>query len=290
MSRLPRWQKVLMIFLGIVTVLMLCFDVTLYRAFFYNPQHITTRYETISSPLIPESMDQVSMVFLTDIEYDEATDPKGKMDDLFTQVQKLNPDVLLFGGDLFSANAELTDDVREKMVNWISSVSAPLGKFGVFGEQDLVGENHRLIVEDVYRKSQVELLNNRSVLLANQSPNGIRLGGFDVFADALALKDSFLNEQFSLLLSHYPDNLLAADQNGLNANYALCGNSHGSQIDWPILGGYKIFNGSREINRNHLQQLNFPYLISNGIGCIDVQARLNSPVEIVYLTLCHTNS
>ncbi len=49
MSRLPRWQKVLMIFLGIVTVLMLCFDVTLYRAFFYNPQHITTRCGLLQS-------------------------------------------------------------------------------------------------------------------------------------------------------------------------------------------------------------------------------------------------
>ena len=283
--RIPRWQKIMMTFLGTVTALMLCFDITLYRSFFYNPSHIITRYQTIESHLIPDSMNLVSIVYLTDIEYDERYFTQEKGNELFAQVRKLNPDVLLFGGDLFAANADLSDEVRARMVSWISSISAPLGKFAVFGEQDLAGENHRLIVEDVYHQSQVELINNRSILLANQSPAGIRLGGFDITADPAAVAGSFLPEQFSLLLSHYPDNLILADQNNLNVNYALCGNSHGTQINWPVLGGYKQFDGSRTINRNHQEELDFPYLISDGIGCIDVQARLNSPVEIVYLTL-----
>ncbi len=283
--RIPRWQKILMTFLGIVTALMICFDIALYRAFFYNPSHITTRYEEIVSPSIPEAMDQVSIVFLTDIEYDERYFTDQKADELFSSVRQLNPDVLLIGGDLFAYDADLSDPVREKMVNWLSSIQAPLGKFAVYGEQDLSSENHRLIVEDVYHKSQIELLNNSSVLLANQSTSGIRLGGLNIAADPNALSAAFVPDQFTLLVSHYPDNLLAASQSGLPVGFALAGNSHGTQIDWPLFGGYKEFTGSQTINRNHMSRLNFDYEISNGIGCIDVQARLNSPVEILYLTL-----
>lgn len=283
--RIPRWQKILMTFLGIVTALMICFDIALYRAFFYNPAHVTTRYEEIVSSSIPEAMDQVSIVFLTDIEYDERYFTDQKADELFSKVRQLNPDVLLLGGDLFAYDADLSDPVRQKMVNWLLSINAPLGKFAVYGEQDLASENHRLIVEDVYHKSQIELLNNNSVLLANQSLTGIRLGGLNITADPNALSAAFVPDQFTLLISHYPDNLAAASQAGLPVGYALAGNSHGTQIDWPLFGGYREFTGSTTINRDHMSRLNFDYDISSGIGCIDVQARLNSPVEILYLTL-----
>lgn len=274
-----------MIILGTMTALMFCFDVALYRAFFHNPNAVTTQYRQIQNTSIPKSMSQVSVVFLTDIEYDAAHFSDEKADALFSQVRSLNPDVLIFGGDLFAWDADLNDEVRAKMSSWISSIPAPLGKFAVYGEQDVTSENHRLIVNDVYHTAQVELLSNSSVLLANQSPEGIRLGGFDLNADAAALAGGFQPDQFCLLISHYPDNLLAAQSAGLSADYALAGNSHGTQINWPVFGGYKTFEGSTQINRNRKPDLGFGYDISNGIGCIDVQARLNSPVEILYLTL-----
>ena len=283
--RIPKWQKIMMVILGLLTALMVCFDATLYRAFFYNPDHITTRYEQIRDPSIPKSMSQVSIVFLTDIEYSQPDFSNEKAEALFAQVRKLNPDVLLIGGDLFAWNCEVSDTLQDRMANWLSSIPTPLGKFAVFGEQDLVDEAHQHAVEDVYRRSQIELINNASILLANQSAEGIRLGGLNVSADPNALIPAFVPEQFCLLLSHYPDNLLQASNAGLNADYALAGNSHGTQINWPIFGGYKEFDGSLQIDRDKQKRLSFGYTISSGIGCIDVQARLNAPVEILYLTL-----
>ncbi len=282
--RLPNWLKLMMGFMAFLISLVLVFNFTLYRAFIYNPDHITVSYKQVCNEAIPTSMSQVSAVFLTDIEYSEEYFSLDKAEALFAQVRKLNPDVLLIGGDLFAWNANLTDEVQKRMVDWLSSISAPLGKFAVFGEQDEASETHQYIVEDVYLKSQVELLNNRSVLLANKSTQGIRLGGLDIHADPSPLVPVFQEGQFNLLLSHYPDNFIVAQNAGLQASYGLAGNSHGTQINWPILGGYKTFDGSEQIDRNHEIKLNFPYLISDGIGCLDVQARLNSPVEILYLT------
>ncbi len=288
--RLPNWLKLMIGFMAFLTCLVIAFDFTLYRAFIYNPEHITVSYQQIRSETIPTSMSQVSAVFLTDIEYSEENFSLDKATALFEQVRKLNPDVLLIGGDLFAWNANLTDEVQKQMIDWLSSIPAPLGKFAVFGEQDEASETHQYIVEDVYLKSQVELLNNRSVLLANKSNQGIRLGGLDTNADPSPLVPAFQGDQFNLLLSHFPDNFLIAQNVGLQVSYGLAGNSHGTQINWPILGGYKTFDGSIEIDRNHQQKLAFPYLISSGIGCIDVQARLNSPVEILYLTFINPNS
>lgn len=283
--RMSFFSKLLVTIAGCLTAIMLLTNVAMYRAFFHNPNQITTRYEQITSPSIPDSMDQVSIVFLSDLEYDPASFSDQKANDLFEQVQKLNPDVLLLGGDLFSATADLSDSVRARMVNWLSSIEAPLGKFAVYGEQDLIFENHRLIVEDVLRQSQVELLNNSSVVLSNNSPQGVRLGGFNISADPNALTATFQPDQFCILLSHYPDHLITASQSGLSIDYALSGHAHGTQISWPFFGGYQQIEGATQIDQHHQPALNFAYEISNGIGCVNVNARLNSPCEILYLTL-----
>lgn len=283
--RMSFLSKLLVAIAGCLTAFMLLTNVAMYRAFFHNPNQITTRYEQITSPAIPDSMDQVSIVFLSDIEYDPTSFSDQKANDLFEQVKKLNPDVLLFGGDLFTSTADLTDAVRSKMVNWISSIDAPLGKFAVYGEQDLAYENHRLIVEDVYHQSQVELLNNSSVVLANNSLQGVRLGGLNINADPNALAASFQPDQFCILLSHYPDHLITSSQSGLNVDYALSGHAHGTQISWPLIGGYRRLEGASQIDQNRQIPLNFAYDISNGIGCVNINARLNSPCEILYLTL-----
>ncbi|EJW98070.1 phosphoesterase [gut metagenome] len=131
----------------------------------------------------------------------------------------------------------------------------------------------------------MELLNNSSVVLANNSVQGVRLGGFNINADPNALMEQFQPDQFCILLSHYPDNLIQASQNGLSVDYALSGHAHGTQISWPIYGGYKQFEGASQIDQNKQRPLNFAYEISNGIGCVNINARLNSPCEILYLTL-----
>lgn len=282
--RLPRWQKTGCVILGILSLLMVAFDVTFYRAFFYNPSHITVTYQTHRDSRIPSSLSQVSLLYLTDLEYnDQFGIDKGSR--LFETIRSLNPDVLIFGGDLFAWNADLSEAARGQMIEWIRSVSAPLGKFAVYGEQDLADEAHRTIIDDIYFQSQVELIGNRSVLIANGSAEGIRLGGLDINADPGALASTFNGGSYSVLVSHYPDNLLLAGQAGLTVSTALCGNSHGTQILWPVLGGYKKYDGSLQINRASEPSLPFPYYISSGVGCLNVQARLNAPVELLYITL-----
>ncbi len=283
--KISRIQKVFMVFLGLITGFMLCFDTALYRAFFVNPNHFDVRYQTLSDPSIPDSMNQVSIVYLTDLEYDLSV-PKEQMEELFAKIRDLNPDVMLIGGDLFASSADLNDQVRADMAGWLTSVPAPMGKFAVYGEQDLASEQHRLIVDDVYHQGQVELINNRTVLISSQSAAGIRLGGLGIESDPGALAGAFIPEQFNLLLSHWPDHVLEASQSTpLNVSYVLCGNSHGTQINWPVFGGYKRFTGSEQIDRNDMNKLPYKGYISTGVGTIDVRARLNSPAEIIYLTL-----
>lgn len=276
-------QKWILIILSIAVLILGCLTGLLGMACFYTPYHVTTSYLHLSSPSIPESMDQVSAVFITDLEYSDWTD-SGMLDTVFSQIQSLDPDIFFFGGDLFASSAAPDDQSRKLLADKLSSIDAPLGKFAVFGEQDLVSEQRKSMVSEIYRQAQIEVLSNSSVLLTNQDREGIRLYGLDIQANPAALQNYDQSAGFSLLLSHYPDNMIPLSQTGLLPSYAFCGNSHGTQIDWPLAGGYKVFPGSEQINRAHTPSIGFPYTISSGLGCIDVPARINSPVQILFIT------
>lgn len=283
-KRLPVWQKAVMLALAITTAIMLLFDTALYRGIFVTPNTITSRFIQLESDQIPAAMDQVSIVFISDLEY--SSDFKTSTgDDLFRQIASLDPDILLIGGDFFSAEEAPTQSSRDLLTSWLSSIKAPLGKFAVYGEQDLCDTEHEVAVNDVCSRAQIELLSNSSVMLSNHSAQGVRLAGLQPQADLSALAGTLSDEQYTLLLSHYPDNLIGVQDAGLPVDYALAGNSHGSQIKWPLFGNYRLFEGSTTINRSKMRKLAFPYLITSGIGCIELPLRLNSPVEFVHITL-----
>lgn len=283
-KKLPRWQKIVMILLGVTTALMLLFDYVLFNGIYIAPYRVTSQFVQLKSPKIPQSLNQLSIIYLSDIEYG-SNFPTSKGQELFDEIVRLDPDVLLIGGDLFCGSESVTNSMREQMAKWLSSVPAPNGKFAVYGEQDLVDSDHSIAVDDVYYKSEVEVLDNESVLLSNRSRSGIRLGGLSLTADPQAAAASVSSDQYFLLMSHYPDNLLAVQDASITPDLALCGNSHGTQIDWPILGGYRIFEGSQQINRSRQPRLAFPYTITSGVGCIDIDARINAPVQFIHYTL-----
>lgn len=278
-----KQQKWIILLLSAMILIFGTFAFVLAKACFYNPYHVETDFLTLSSSQIPSSMDQVSAVYITDLEYSDETGTQ-TLDAVFEEIQKLSPDLFFFGGDLYASAAQCTDENRAMLSEKLAAIKAPLGKFAVYGEQDLIDENRRAIVADVYANAQIELLSNASVLLTNRDREGIRLYGAGIDADPAAMLASAPSAGYSLLLSHYPDNLPLIAQAGLLPSQAFCGNSHGTQIELPLLGGYRKFPGSIQINRADTPSVGFRYLISSGIGCIEVPARLNAPVQILYIT------
>lgn len=287
MISMTSLQKKLAALIVILTLGILSLDVAIYRAFYINPNHFRTTYQTIRSPKIPESMDQVSMVYISDLEYGSFSSPE-QTDQIFTRIRELNPDLFIYGGDLFASDYTVTDADKDQMTAWLSAIPAPLGKFAVWGEQDLVNEGRMQNVSEICSRSEVEILDNTSRLVANQSRDGIRLCAFGLNLNPETALAGTSPDQFGLAVSHYPDNLLADAAASAPLDLALAGNAHGTQITWPIKGGYRLWPGSEKLNRADQKSLPFDYYLTSGLGCVNIKARLNAPVEIVYLMFEHS--
>ena len=279
---MTKLQKTLFIAVAVLTACMMSICASLYHAIYIEPGEIAVNYQMIKNKKIPKDRYDVSIVYFTDLEYGKFQDQK-RTDALFKKIEELHPDILIFGGDLFDAKYKTTDQDRQAMIDRFAALPASLGKFAVIGEQDLVNEERQTLVYDIYANSQVEVVDNSTRFLGNRSKSGIQLIGLRTDADfnqALANVD---DTHYNLLVSHYADHLRNDALKNVSISYALAGNSHGTQILYPILGGYRKYPGNEKLNRDNGANLPFPYYISAGTGCIHVNARLNATPEIVYL-------
>lgn len=193
------------------------------------------------------------------------------------QLEALEPDVVLLGGDFVSVRA---DDIHA-LAPLLMQVHAPFGKFGVFGNHDL--RANRPVIAEAMAKAGVRMLVNEVVQLAAPHSD-VSIIGFD---DPIRgtprgeLLDSV--DGVRLLLMHAPDGLLAAGDR--HFDLAVAGHTHGGQIVMP--GGtipylphgslsreYPV--GRYELDPDGARTL----IVSRGVGCSTVPVRMGCAAEV----------
>ncbi|MDO4466178.1 MAG: metallophosphoesterase [Bacillota bacterium] len=232
-------------------------------------------------------MDNITIVYFSDLLYGELT-PYETIKNTFNKIKKLNPDIIIFGGDLFDQNYSISKKDYQTISSLLDSMEAPLGKYAVYGETDLE-ESHKTKVDDLFFKNNIEILDNTSIRVGNRSKKGIRFIGITNTQDIPKILESTSSEEFNILITHQPDSLLKEEFSLSFIDYALAGHSHSTQITYPILGGYESFLGSQSINRSHQSPTSFPYYITSGIGCTNTKFRFNATPEVCYFVLRKTN-
>ncbi len=279
---MTKLQKILFVIVACLSVCMMTICFSLYRAIYVDPNEVVIQYKMIKDKKIPDEMKDVSIAYFTDLEYG-AFENKGRVDRLFKKMNDLHADIFIFGGDLFAENYTVSEEAKADMIARLSAIDAPLGKFAVLGEQDLINEERLQQVNDIYHQAQFEVLNNTNRLITNRSSQGIELIGLYPDPNMEQALTGIGDQTYNLLVSHYADPFLDDSLKGHSISLGIAGNSHGTQIMYPIYGGYRKWPGNEKLNRADGAKLSFPYMISSGTGCIKVNARLNSKPEIIYL-------
>ena len=271
-----------------ILVFSICISITvcisIYRAIYVNPDRLTINYQTLKSDKIPDDLIDKSIVYFTDLQYGEFQNKK-RTKKFKEKFEHLDPDLLLIGGDLFEQSYVPDEDDITYMIDFLKEIPAPLGKFAVFGEQDIVDEQKIQIIERIYHESEVEILDNTRRSISNRSFPSIQIIGVGIDPNWNQALSGIRKDQFNLLLCHQPDDLLSPELERAPIDFALAGHSHGTQISYPGLGGYKDIKGAMKINSKNKEKTTFNYYISSGIGCTKINARLNSTPEVVYILL-----
>ena len=281
---MTKIQKIILSILIVSICISATVCVSIYRAIYINPDQLVIHYETLKDDKIPDELIDQSIVYFTDLQYGKFQNKK-RTKKFISKVEHLDPDILLIGGDLFEKSflPDETDIVY--MIDFLKNIPAPLGKFAVLGEQDIADGQRLQILERIYHESEVEILDNASRTIANQSIPSIQIIGMGVDPNWNQALAGVRKEQFNILLSHQPDLLLSPELERAPIDFALAGHSHGTQISYPVYGGYEEIKGAKKLNSKKGEKTPFNYYVSSGVGCTKVNARLNSTPEIVYILL-----
>ena len=273
------------ILIVIVTLLTVIGGIT-YDSYFNAPSRFTVRHETLDSAVIPKQMDEVNILFFSDLHYGTFMD-KERASLLIDEINHTSPDIVIFGGDLL--DKQISSAEADALVELLGQIKAPLGKFAVYGDYDHQSDQILNQVNNIYTRSTFEILNNRSIIVRNKGSQGITLVGIDSSykgePDVTAAFYSVSPLSYTIAVSHTPDT--AAYIPGEKTNLFLAGHSHGGQINYLVGSAYnppgsqKYFSGKTNVDNQYTID------ITDGVGTTITDVRFLTNAEIVVYQLNH---
>lgn len=211
------------------------------------------------------------------------------------KINKLEPDLVVFSGDLYDNYAQYHDD--QNVIDELGMIKARYGKIAVWGNRDRGGGASR-VYKDIMRDAGFALLQNESWRIEVGDGKHVLFTGLD---DAM-LGDPKMPEggdkeaaDYKVLMIHEPDSAEVYFDSGYDL--VLSGHSHGGQVNIPFLPAVhewavsstalsvKYNGGMYDVGKDGKTQL----YVNTGIGTTHVSARFGVVPEITVFRLGATD-
>jgi len=270
---------------------------------FIRARTVHIRFATVTLEDLPEAFNGTKILYVSDIDL-FGTNSAAAADKLFERLAALQPDLLLLGGDYASpslierlnsgggapagAPERLVND-RSRLLEILRKFPAPLGKYAVAGEADVLPESLRLAMQS----AGVSLLEDEAALISRGDARigliGLSDGSGEV-PDLSSFAGKIESGECVIVLAHNPVAFVGvqtaeAKGGGAWADLMLCGHTHGGQI---VLGGRTVFQLS-EYEQRYMsgwrREGGVAQLTSSGLGCTGANLRFGTESEVHLITL-----
>ncbi len=271
-------KKVLKVFIIIITLIVL---LLLYSRFI-GTTGLTTKEYTIKDNNISDDFDGIKIVHFSDLHYKRII-TKDRIDKLINEVNLINPDIVMFTGDLIDQDSDITEDDISYLKETLSKINAKYGKYSVIGNHDYSIDIETL--RNIYKESNFKLLENSYDIIYGKNNNKLYIGGISTgaFSDTVLNKMSYNEECYKIIILHEPD--YTDEIISLNPNLILGGHSHNGQVNIPHLKKYFVPTGSKKYYNEHYLVNNTNLYISSGIGVSRYNFRLFNHPSINFYRL-----
>ncbi|ANZ95273.1 metallophosphoesterase [Brochothrix thermosphacta] len=244
-------------------------------SFFIEPFLVKMNYIELGDENKKETL---KVVQLSDIQLSESY-TEDRLDKIVKKVNKENPDIIVFTGDLFDNYSVYSNE--NKIIDQLKKMHAKIGKYAVWGNHDYGGGASR-IYDSVMTASGYTVLKNNGTTLKLKNDKEVYIGGLDdsllgnpSVDDTLSFREK--KYDYSIILTHEPD--VADDFKGTNTQLVLAGHSHGGQIWIPF---YQVTNTLAEKYVKGLYDLedDMKLYVNTGLGTTSIHARFGVIPEV----------
>lgn len=290
-----RWRLT-----GIVT------GVSLLLFFLYSAFVTRTDYEVkeveLSFSEVPEEFDGYRVAFISDIHIGSMWNAESELEELSGIIERINPDVVIFGGDLVNIHySELTPEI----LSLLGRIKGSDGTFAVLGNHDTgaylngstpeLRANNVVMIRERIKTAGWVLLQDSTVYL-KRGNSSIALTGID-FSDRLLkykhsldaiegldvshIYDNVPDSVFNITVSHLPQLWYSLCDKGYS-DLTLSGHIHAMQTKIfsfsPAALMYDEWSGLYERPGGKLY-------INDGIGSVGFFARIGARPEVTIIEL-----
>lgn len=238
---------------------------------------VETKEFTIESPDIPPEFDGKRIVFLTDIHAGPSYTPE-RIDKLVEDVNHMDPDLILMGGDYVDRESKYVAPVFQSMEN----LNAPMGVYGVLGNND-----PQYLTLKTFEESSLNYIGNTGKWI-EINDSRIRIAGVGDYNNGLQLQDRALGDatpqDFVILLSHNPDFFPEVDHS--RVDLVLSGHTHGGQVSFFGLWAPVVRSRYGQKYRTGLiEEHDTSMIVSNGLGTVILPLRFFARPQIILIEL-----
>lgn len=257
---------------------------------YIEPMSLITKEYAIYDD-IPNSFDSLKIVHFSDLHYNRAL-TINKVKDIVKEINLINPDIVVFTGDLVDEDVYLEDKDYDLLINTLKEINAKYGKYAILGNHDYNLNINKVI--DTYKSSDFKYLDNNYDIIYSNSLDKIFLGGINNYKeeDTFKIFDYFNDTEdeniYKIILTHEPD-ITDDILEKKDINLILAGHSHNGQIRLPIVGAMYTPPGSKKYYDNHYKINDTNLYISSGIGFSLVNYRFLDKPSINFYRIYSNN-
>lgn len=225
---------------------------------------------------IPESFKGFKVVHFSDLKYGSTTDQK-YLKKLVNKINELNPDIIIFTGDLVSSNYKLTDNDKKSIIENLNKLDPKIDIYSIRGDND-INETYNSIIT----QTKIIEINNLNKLIYYKGDTPIMLIGLDDSINGNQSLDMAFNYEennyYKILITHEPDTYEKIKDK--NIDLFLAGHSLNGQVRLPFIGSIYTPTGAKKYYDSKYKIDNTEIYISNGLGTSKIPYRLNNRPSI----------
>ena len=251
---------------------------------------LVTKEYAIYDKDVSTNFDGMKVVHLSDLHYNRAININ-KVKNIVNEINLINPDIVVFTGDLIDRDASLSDSDYDDLANSLIKINAKYGKYAVLGNHDY---KKRDKIINLYNDIGFKYLENDYDIIYGDDNSQIFIGGIgnvsynkDDIDKTLEKIDS--ENQYRIILVHEPD---ISDKiiSKYNVDLILAGHSHNGQVRLPFIGAIVKPPHAKKYYDNYYNLKGTKLYVSSGIGVSNVNYRLwNRPSINFYRINKETN-
>lgn len=224
---------------------------------------------------LPLNLDGLKVVQFTDIHYNQYIS-LSKIKDMVDLINKANPDLVVFTGDLIDKDYNPSSNDIEMLTSELNRIKVKVSKYAIKGEEDST------YFKEIFDNTDFIILEN-TIQKVYIDSSVIDLIAVDETYDVNSVSLRNL-DNFGITLVHKPD---LADKivDEFSPNIIMAGHSHNGQVVLPIIGGVIHKEGSKKYYSSYYKIRNTDLYISGGIGDSYYQFRLFNHPSINFYRL-----